>query len=116
VESITPSTGWLSFIFGSLVAALMWVVRGYANDVKHIKATYMTRDEITTALTTAQDNTSAMLAAHQASTAESFVQLNKSVDSRHYENTANFRELRVRLDATNDTLLRIALATQAPTK
>lgn len=98
MEPVAVPTNWLSYIFGGLVAALMWVVRGYASDVKHIKANYMTREEVTAAIAAQQRATAEMFATHQTNT-----------DERHKENTANFRELRVRLDNLNGTLLQNAL-------
>lgn len=91
-------TTWAEYIIGGMVAALMWVVRGYAVDVKKLKENYMSRDE-----------TMAALATHQASTTAAFATLQASVDARHIENTANFRELRLRLDTLNDTMLKVAL-------
>lgn len=91
-------TNWINYIFASVVAALLWFVRGSVSDVKHIKSNYVTREEVTAAI-----------AAHQAATAKSFEELRDATDSRHTENTANFRELRMRLDNSNDTLLKIAL-------
>jgi hypothetical protein len=100
---------WVNYIFGGLVAALMWVVRGYASDVKHIKANYMTREEVTAAIAAQSKATAELFANHQASTSASFAEIRTSTDNRHVENTANFRELRVRLDSLNDTMLKVAL-------
>lgn len=98
-----------NYVFGLLVAALMWVVRGYVSDVKKLKATHMTRAEIAQALETQTEATARLIAAHQAATAVSFAELRASGESRQMENTGNFREIRARLDALNDTLIKVAL-------
>jgi hypothetical protein len=109
MELTAVPTNWANYIFGGLVAALLWVVRGYAGDVKHIKANYMTREEVTAAIAAQSKATAELFASHQASTTASFAEIRASTDNRHVENTANFRELRIRLDSLNDTLLKVAL-------
>jgi hypothetical protein len=109
MEPVALPQSIADYVFGGLVAILMWVVRGYATDVKHIKANYMTREEIMNAVAASQEGTAKLFASHQAATLQSFQALQASVDSRHHENTANFRELRTRLDQLNDTLLRVVV-------
>lgn len=98
-----------NYIVGLLVVALGWVVRGYAADVKRLKATHMTRAEISQAMADQAEATAKLIAAHQASTLASFTELRTSGEARQLENTGNFREIRARLDALNDTLIKVAL-------
>ena len=100
---------WMNWIFGVVVTALGWVVRGYALDVKKLKATHMTRSEVEEAITQSADDTAKLIAAHQAATAQNFADLREAGSARQTETVANFRELRVRLDQLNDTLLKVAL-------
>jgi hypothetical protein len=102
-------SNWASYVFGLLVAALMWVVRGHMTDMKKLKATHMTRAEISQALADQAEATAKLIAAHQTSTATSFAELRTSGEARQLENTGNFREIRARLDALNDTLIKVAL-------
>lgn len=109
MEPIGVPQNWVSYLLGGLVAVLTWVVRGYAVDVRKIKATYMTREEIQKAIVENAEQTKALFESHQERTTQQFATLQNSVDARHVENTANFRELRMRLDTTNDTLLKLAM-------
>jgi hypothetical protein len=100
---------WATWLVGVLTAALLWVVRGYAADVKAIKGTYMKRSEVEAALKDNAAATAAVIATHQAATNASFAELRAQALSRQEETSANFREIRLRLDQLNDTLLKVAL-------
>jgi hypothetical protein len=108
MEISTPQN-WATWLVGVLTAALLWVVRGYAADVKAIKGSYMKRAEVEAAMKDNAAATAALIATHAQATNAAFAELRQQALSRQEETSANFRELRVRLDQLNDTLLKVAL-------
>lgn len=93
MEPLQVSQSWVNYLLGALMAACGVIVRIYKNKVDRleksqavVRANYVTREQLAAALSS----------------------LEARVDSRHAENTANFRELRMRLDQLNDSLLRAA--------
>lgn len=84
---------WATWLVGLLTAALLWVVRGYAADVKHIKGNYVTRKDLAEALA--------------ASDARA-LQYDLRQTSMHEANTRNFSELRSQLEGVNTKLFELA--------
>lgn len=104
MEANVPSN-WVEYLFGALVAVLLWIARSVVGDVKRIKGSYISRKEV-------HD----LIAAHQAETTRVVSELRTAGELRQVESNANFRELRIRFDTLNDSLLRAALANAAATK
>lgn len=102
MEANVPAN-WVEYLFGALVAVLLWIARSVVGDVKRIKGTYITRKEV-----------HELLAAHQAETTRVVNELRTAGEQRQQESNANFREIRIRLDGLNETLLRAALANAGP--
>lgn len=87
--------GWLAYICGGLLGVLWWVVRGYAKDLKKVKESYVTKDELAAAIAAADART---------------LLFEERQLAMHTQNTDNFRELRLQLESANTKLFELAKA------
>ena len=88
---------WFGYLTGAMVAFVLWVVRGYASDLKTVKEKYISREEFEKHLAKLQAEFSAALLTRDTAAGA-------RMDVMHSDNGRNFDRLAGCLDAVNTKL------------
>ena len=93
MEDLNIPREWSTYLFGALVALLLWIARGFKADIKKIEGSYVTRKELAEAIAAADARA---------------LQYDIRQNTQHASNTDNFREVRLQLESVNNKLFELA--------